>query len=116
MWQLLLKGVISGALVIAASEVAKRSSIWAAVLVSLPLTSILALTWLWLDTRDTDAVASLSWDIALIVLPSIALFVALPLLLRASVPFPAAMLAACAVMALTYTGYVVLLDRVGVRG
>ena len=113
MWQLLAKGVISGALVVLASEVAKRSSVWGAVLVSLPLTSILALTWYWIDTHDVDKVSALSWDILLIVVPSVVLFAALPLLLRAGAPFALAMLGACALTAAAYAGYVVLLRKVG---
>ncbi|MCZ4496704.1 MAG: hypothetical protein JWM25_1287 [Thermoleophilia bacterium] len=115
MWQLVLKGVISGAIVVAASEVARRSTVWAAVLVSLPLTSILALAWLWFDTRDVEQVSSLSWAILWIVLPSMLFFVALPLLLRWGVPFIVAIVAACAVMAVAYVGYVALLDRLGVE-
>jgi hypothetical protein len=116
MWQLIAKGIISGALVVLASEVAKRSSLWGAVLVSLPLTSILALTWFWLDTRDVTRVSALSWDILLIVVPSVVLFAALPLLLRAGAPFALAMPAACLVTAAAYAGYVVLLRKLGLSG
>ena len=87
---------------------------WAAVLVSLPLTSVLALTWLWLDTHSIDEVADLSWAILWIVLPSVVLFIALPILLRNGVPFVPAMLAACALTAVGYVGYVRLLERFGI--
>lgn len=114
MWQLLLKGVISGALVVLASEAAKRSPLWGAVLVSLPLTSILALTWFWFDTRDVAQVSELSWAILWIVLPSVVLFIALPLLIKVGTPFVVALPAACGIMAASYAGYVVLLRKIGV--
>lgn len=114
MWQLLAKAVISGVVVVAASEAAKRSSIWGAVLVSLPLTSILALTWLWIDTRDIEAVMALSWSILWIVAPSVVLFVALPLLLRAGAPFAVALPLACGIMVVAYAGYVIVLERFGI--
>lgn len=114
MWQLLIKGVIAGTLVVAATEASKRSVVWGAVLVSLPLTSIIALSLLWFDTRDAEQVSSLSWAILWIVLPSVVLFAALPLLLKIGVPFWAALVAACAIMAGAYAGYVQLLQHFGI--
>lgn len=105
MLQLALKGVISGLVVVAASEAARRSSIWAAILVSLPLTSMLALGWLYADTRDAGAVADLSWAILLVVAPSVIFFVALPLLIRWGLPVPVSMLGASIAMIAGYVGY-----------
>lgn len=115
MWQLLLKGLISGVLVVAATEVAKRSSVWGAVLVSLPLTSVLALTWLWIDTRDVAAVSELSWAILWIVLPSLVFFAVLPIALRLGAPFPLALVIATVVLAVAYASYVVVLRALGVE-
>ncbi|MCW2973889.1 MAG: hypothetical protein JWN72_2162 [Thermoleophilia bacterium] len=113
MWQLIIKFVIAGTLVVAATEASKRSVVWGAVLVSLPLTSIIALGILWFDTRDAEQVSALSWSILLIVLPSVVLFVALPFLLRAGVPFWPALVAACGVMVAAYAGYVRVLEHFG---
>jgi hypothetical protein len=79
---LILKFGMSAALLVAVSEIAKRSSLWAAVLASLPLTSLLAFVWLYLDTQDTSKVAALSMDIFWLVIPSLALFPSLALLLK----------------------------------
>lgn len=113
MFELLLKGVISGALVVAATEASKRSPAAGAILVSLPLTSIIALAVLWLDTGDERQVMDLSWAILWIVLPSVVLFVALPLLMRFGVHFWVALPLACAIMAVGYVGYAKLLARYG---
>lgn len=60
MWQIALKLSLTAVVVVAISEIAKRSSLWAAVLASLPLTSLLAFVWLYIDTRSVERVASLS--------------------------------------------------------
>ena len=79
---LLLKALLSGAIIAVASEVARRSSLLAALLISLPLTSILAFIWLYRDTRDANEVAALSWSILWLIVPSLVFFVVLPLAIR----------------------------------
>lgn len=113
MLALALKGTIAGLLVAAALWAQERSTALAAVMVSLPLTSIIALAVLWSDTGDRQEVIDLSWAILLIVLPSVVLFITLPLLMRAGVHFWIALPLACATMAAAYWGYAKLLARVG---
>ena len=50
----LIKILISGAIIAFASEVARRSPALGAIIISLPLISILSMIWLWRDTADTD--------------------------------------------------------------
>ena len=57
---LIAKALISGALIAITSEIAKRSPAFGALIVSLPLTSLLAFIWLWHDTGDKETIASLS--------------------------------------------------------
>jgi hypothetical protein len=99
---LLLKFGLSAAVLVAVSEIAKRSSLWAALLASLPLTSLLAFVWLYLDTRDTHKVAALSGDIFWLVIPSLTLFPTLAGLLRSGMSFWWAMASACTVTLLSY--------------
>ena len=98
---LVLKALLSGAIVAAASEIARRSSLLGAVLVSLPLVSILTMIWLWRDTRDSDEISDLSWSILWFVVPSFVFFVVLPLALR-TVSFWPALVLACGATALSY--------------
>jgi hypothetical protein len=74
------KLVLSALLIALASEVAKRDPFWGAVLVALPLTSILALSWLYAETRDNTLATSLARDIVLLVPVSLLFF--LPFLLE----------------------------------
>ena len=77
-----VKIIVPAFIIVAVSEIAKRSSLLGALLASLPLTSLLAFVWLYLDTGDVQKVASLSADIFWLVLPSLALFLVFPLLLK----------------------------------
>jgi hypothetical protein len=109
---LLLKALLSGALIAVASEVARRSSLMGAILISLPLASILALVWLYRDTRDTAAVSALSWSILWVIVPSLVFFVVLPLALRSTGFWPALLLA-CAVTGVSYAVWVWAAHRIG---
>ena len=77
-----IKILLSSFIIVAVSEIAKRSTLLGALLASLPLTSLLAFVWLYLDTGDVEKVAGLSSDIFWLVLPSLPLFLLLPLLLK----------------------------------
>ncbi len=85
--QYLIKITITAVLVVAISEVAKRSSFAGAVLASVPLISVLALFWLYIETENIERVSELSTSVFRLVLPSLALFVALPLMLRQGINF-----------------------------
>jgi hypothetical protein len=94
-----IKFLLSGALLAVASELGKRSGKLGGLILSLPLTSILALTWLWWETRDGEKVAEMTTETFWFILPSLPLFFLLPPLLRRGVPFPWAM-ALCVIFTL----------------
>ena len=91
--QLAIKALVSGVLIAAASELARRSPGWGGLIASLPLVSTLAMIWLWRDTGDTARVAHMALSSSLYVLASLPAFVMLAMLLRKGVAFPAAMVA-----------------------
>lgn len=99
---LLLKFAISAALVVAVSELAKRSVWLAALLASLPLTSLLAFIWLNHEGASVQQISAVSKDIFWLVLPSLALFLLLPFLLGKGWSFWSSLSASCAVTALLY--------------
>lgn len=115
MWQYVLKIVISAVVLVAVSELAKRSSFWGAALASLPLTSLLAFVWLYLDSGEVQGVSALSQGIFWLVLPSLVLFIALPLLLRSGAGFWLSLALSCFATAVAYFGMVRLLGVFGVR-
>ena len=110
-----IKVLISAALIVLVSELAKRDSLLAALVASLPVTSLLAFVWLYWDTGDAARVSSLSLDIFWLVIPSLALFLTLPLFLRMAWSFWISLLAAIAVTAVCYVILFSLLRHLGLR-
>lgn len=110
----IIKIAVTAILVVAISEVAKRSSLLGAVLASIPLTSVLAMVWLYADTGDTEKIAQLSTGIIWLVLPSLVLFVALPLLLRSGWPFVPSLLVSGALTVASYFLMLAALRRFGI--
>ena len=75
-----IKALISGVIIAAVSEIAKRSPGIGALILSLPLISILAFIWLWRDTGDREGIAALAQSTFWFVLPTLPLFLVLPAL------------------------------------
>lgn len=86
-----MKGVLSGTIIVASSEIAERSALYGALIISLPIASILAVIWLYRDTGNLQQVADYAGNILWLVLPSMMLFLVLPTLLRAGWDFWPAM-------------------------
>jgi len=83
----LIKIAVTTGLIVAISEIAKRSTFSGALLASIPLISVLAMFWLYIDTKDITKVSALSTSVFWLVLPSLILFVTLPLLLKQGMHF-----------------------------
>ena len=115
MLYLLVKAVVSGVLIAAISEVARRSPGWGGLLASLPLTSLIAMIWLWRDTGDEQRIAQLSLGAFWFVLPSLPLFLIVPLMLRSGWAFWPTLLAACAVTLALYAAMFAIGARLGMR-
>jgi hypothetical protein len=111
----LLKVAVSALLIAGISELGRRSTAAAAILASLPLTSILAMLWLYRDTGSVEKISGLSIGIFWAVLPSLLFFIVLPIFLRSGIRFTWAMLAACVVMTAGYSAYALLLRKFGVE-
>ena len=84
---LLIKAAISGVIVALVSEISRRYPGWGGLVASLPLTSLLAMLWLWRDSGDPERVAALSSSTFWFILPSLPLFFVLPALLRAGLGY-----------------------------
>ncbi|TYB30785.1 MAG: DUF3147 family protein [Candidatus Mcinerneyibacterium aminivorans] len=98
----IIKIFLSAIIVVVVSEIAKRSSLLGGLIASLPLTSILALIWLYFDTRSIQKVINLSQSIFWLVLPSLILFVILPILLKKGINFYLSLTISAIVMMLFY--------------
>ena len=115
MWQLVVKGLLSGILVILASEVAKRYPSLGALIISLPLLSVLTMVWLWHDTHDVERLATHSASTFWLVLPSLPMFLLIPWLLRHGIAFYLALGISCAITFACYLLMVWALSRYGIK-
>lgn len=111
----LTKLAVTVVLVVLISEVAKRSSFMGAVLASVPLTSVLAIVWIYFETGDIGRISDLATSVFWLVLPSLVLFIALPVLLAQGVHFYLSLGLSIAATALSYWLMVIMLGHFGVR-
>ena len=110
-----LKIAITTLLVVLISEIAKRSSFAGALLASLPLVSVLAILWLYIDTKNISKVSALSSGIFWLVLPSLSLFITLPLLLKQGINFYLSISLSIGITIFSYWLMVLALNHFGVK-
>jgi hypothetical protein len=85
--QLIIRALLSAALILTVGELAKRNNFAAAIVHSLPLISLTALMWLFYDTRDTALIARHAESTFWFVIPTLPFFLILPWMLRRGLPF-----------------------------
>src|SRR6185295_15567423 len=115
MLYLILKAAISGIIVAAVSEVAKRYPGFGGLIASLPLVSVLGMIWLWRDTLDPALMAQHATGTFWFVLPSLPMFLLIPELLKRGVGFWPALIGGCVLTAVLYSLMVWLGPRMGLR-
>ena len=98
----IIKILISAILIALISEIAKRSTFLGAVLASIPLVSVMAMIWLYIDTNDSLQVVQLSKGIFWLVIPSLVLFITFPIFIRLQFSFYTALSAALFAVVVTY--------------
>jgi hypothetical protein len=110
-----LKVLASALLIVAISKITKRSSGLAALLAALPLTSLLAFIWLHIEGSPGNDVADLSIQIFWLLIPSLLLFLLLPLMLRQGWNFWLSLALSMMATAGFYLTLLPLLQRMGVQ-
>jgi hypothetical protein len=110
-----LKVGISAIVIVAITEIAKRNSGFAALLAALPLTSLLAFVWLHVEGTELARIAELSSQIFWLVLPSLVLFLLLPLLLKQGMGFWLSLALSIAATVVCYFALLPLLRKFGVQ-
>jgi hypothetical protein len=102
MLYLTIKAVLSGIIIATISELARRSPHLGALIVSLPLVSILGILWLWHDTGDNERIAALAQATFWYVLPTLPMFLVMPIMLRHGIGFWTTLAACCALTSVLY--------------
>lgn len=103
MLYLIAKAALSGVLIALISEVARRSPGLGALIASLPLISVMGMMWLWHDTQDAERLAAHAGATLWFVLPSLPMFVLIPVLLRSGVGFWLTLMLGCLLTIALYT-------------
>jgi hypothetical protein len=115
MLYLLLKAALSGVIVVAVSETAKRYPGFGGLIASLPLVSVLGMIWLWHDTQDTQRMAQHVSGTLWFIAPSVPMFVLIPFLLKRGVMFWPALAAGCVLTMALYALMIWAAPRFGIR-
>ena len=108
---LIFKTIISALIIVVVSEIAKRYTWTAALIVSLPLTSLLAFVWLYWDTKDTQKIIELSYSTIIMTIPSFVFFIVLPILLKLNKNFIFSILISIISTALAYIIFIFLIKK-----
>ena len=98
----IIKVAVSALLIVAVSEVSKRSSTMGGVLASVPLVSVLAMIWMYVDTKEVQGIIDFSKSVLWLIIPSLTLFAILPWLLQKGMNFYLSLLIANLVMIASY--------------
>ena len=114
MIQYLIKLILSAAIIVVVSEVAKRSTLIAATVASLPLVTILSLIWLYIDTKDLEKISELSMSIFWLVIPSLSFLLILPQLLKYQLNFFLSIALSSAAMVVIYFATIAGLRKLGI--
>ena len=112
---IIIKILITAIVVVAVAEIAKRSSLFAGLLASIPLTSFLAFIWLYWEKHDSQMVIDLSYSILLMVIPSFTFFIILPLALKFNNSFTMSMILATISTILAYWIFTLMLNKIGIN-
>jgi hypothetical protein len=115
MLYLAIKAALSGIIIAIVSEVARRNPGWGALIASLPLISILGMIWLWRDTGDPVRLAAHAEATFWFVLPSLPMFLLVPLLLRQGMSFWLALALGCALTMALYGAMTLIGPRFGLK-
>ena len=110
-----IKILSSSIIIVAISEISKRSSLMGSILASLPLISLLAFLWMYIDTKDVKKIADLSYGIFWMVLPSLSFFILFPILLKKNISFFFSLGISLIVMIALYFIMIVILKKVGIN-
>jgi hypothetical protein len=111
---LIVKYVLTSAVVVAVSEFAKRSDRLGGLLAALPMVTVLALIWLYVEGQPQEKIANHAWYTFWYVVPTLPMFLAFPWLLPRMGFWPT--LAACVVLTMVCFGlFALLVRRFGVQ-
>ena len=110
-----LKLIISSGIITLVSEISKKSSFIGGLVVSIPLISVLSMIWLYIDSRDIEKIKSLSTSIFWMVIPSLILFLSIPILIDIGFNFWYSLIIAIFLTIAFYLLIIFILSHFGIK-
>lgn len=114
MWWMLTKYLLTAAVVVFVSEIAKRSDRLGGFIAALPLITFLTLIWLYIEHQPQEKIANHAWYTFWYVVPTLPMFLAFPLLLP-KIGFWPTMLASVVITVVCFGVFAVVMKRFGIE-
>jgi len=111
----IVKILLTAVIIALISYIGKRFTAAGAILASLPLTSLLAIIWLYVETGDLQNISKLSGSIFWMVIPSLIFFISLPFFLKLKMNFWLALGSSSFITFLAYTGFMAVLSKLQIE-
>ena len=108
------KILISALIIFAASEIGKRDSLLGAIIVSLPMISLITISWIYFETKDVDKIIDFSYGVFAMIMPSLSFFITLPYFLK-RINFIPSMFLSISIMIVLYFALSMLYKKIGVE-
>ena len=107
------KILISALIIFIASEIGKRDSLLGAIIVSLPMISLITISWIYFETKDIDKIIAFSHGVFAMIMPSLSFFITLPFFLK-KINFIPSMFLSISIMIVLYFALSMLYKKIGV--
>ena len=110
---IITKYAVTALLVVLIAEVAKRSDRLGALIAALPMVTVLAMIWLYLEHQPTEKISNHAWYTFWYVLPTLPMFLVFPFLLS-RLGFWGALAASAIVTVVCFSVLAVVMKRFGI--
>ncbi|MFC4764197.1 DUF3147 family protein [Dyella koreensis] len=108
------KYLLTAAVVVIVSEAAKRSDKLGGFIAALPMVTVLALIWLYVERQPQEKIANHAWYTFWYVVPTLPMFLAFPVLLP-RIGFWPTLLACVIITVLCFGLFALLMKRFGIE-
>ena len=108
------KYLLTAAVVVLVSELAKRSDRLGGLIAALPMVTVLALIWLYLENQPQAKIANHAWYTFWYVVPTLPMFLAFPTLLP-RLGFWLTLVACVMLTIVCFAGFAILVRRFGIE-
>ena len=91
----------------------EKDSFLGAIIVSLPMISLITISWIYFETKDVDRIIDFSYGVFAMIMPSLSFFITLPYFLK-KINFIPSMFLSISIMVVLYFALSMLYKKIGV--